>query len=89
MSEKKVCQQCGDLLKDQEAKRCPDIHPCDLRALDRARTEIKTLKISVDKWKDSWFEYRNLVGQLWWHHPAITDDKQREYYQNVISKTNG
>ena len=89
MADKKVCEQCGDVLKDQDAKRCPDIHPCDLRALGKARAEIKKLKTSVDAWKDAWFKSREIIGNLWWHHPAITDDNQREYCQNMTRKTNG
>jgi hypothetical protein len=56
MADKKVCEQCGDNLKDVNAKRCPDIHPCDLRALDRARAEVKKLSASVEAWRDNWYK---------------------------------
>ncbi len=68
MADKKVCLQCGDLLADQNESRCPDIHPCDLRALERARVEIKNLKASVDAWKDAWFKLRDIIGELSWKH---------------------
>lgn len=71
MADKKFCRQCGDVLKDETLSRCPDIHPCDLRALERARAEIKKLKISVDAWKTAWFDIRDTIGWLWWHHPQL------------------
>ena len=67
MADKKVCMQCGDALKDETLSRCSDIHPCDLRALDKARAEIKKLKASVDAWKTAWFDQRSIIGYLCWH----------------------
>lgn len=49
--------------------------------LTRLRQENADLKVSVEKWKDSWFRLRDILGRLWWHHPAIEDDAERAYFQ--------
>jgi hypothetical protein len=71
MADKKVCQQCGDVLQDDNANRCDDIHPCDLRALDKARAEVKKLKTSVDAWKEAWYHQRDIIGWLQVNHPQL------------------
>ncbi len=44
-------------------------------------TEVKKLRQSLTEWKDAWFQLREIIGNLWWHHPAIDNDEQRRYYQ--------
>jgi hypothetical protein len=78
MADKKVCAQCSDVLKDQDAQRCPDIHPCDLRALEKARAEIKKLKASVNAWKEAWFNYRDLVGKILCKYQGMPENKSNE-----------
>lgn len=53
------------------------------------RKETKKLKDSIHEWKygkGGWFELREIIGKLWWHHPAIDDDEKRAYYQHVLSE---
>lgn len=81
----KRCDKCGvplhwDLLT--ELKHDEDI--CLGRQLQQARAEIKKLKASVDAWKDAWFQLREIIGYLWWHHPAISDESQLQQYQNNL-----
>lgn len=77
MAEKiNICDRCGEVI---EAYHFLD--RCEKLELVRAKKEIKTLKESVLSWKDSWFHLREIIGNLWWHHPAIDDDAQRAYYQ--------
>jgi hypothetical protein len=56
------------------------------RELVDNQKEIKKLKESIYEWKygtGGWFELRDIIGNLWWNHPSIKDDSQREYYQSV------
>lgn len=56
----------------------------DLSLRNRVRfleQENQKLKEAILPWKDAWFHCREIIGWLWWHHPAIDDDKQRAYYQ--------
>ena len=48
--------------------------------------EIERLKQEISEWKDAWFHLREIIGWLWWHHPAINDDKQRAYYQSNLNR---
>ena len=45
------------------------------------RQDNEKLKQSQADWKDAWFELREIIGNLWWHHPAIDNDEKRLYYQ--------
>jgi hypothetical protein len=54
---------------------------CEKLELIRARKEIKILKDSVLSWKDAWFHLREIIGNLWFWHPAIDSDTSREYYR--------
>lgn len=36
--------------------------------LTAVRTEIDTLKASVNAWKDAWFQLRDIIGRLSWEH---------------------
>jgi len=49
--------------------------------IDNLISQISKLKTSVSDWKNAWFELRDVIGNLWWNHPAILDDQQRAYYQ--------
>lgn len=48
--------------------------------------ENEKLKKSIDPWKDAWFHLREIIGWLWWHHPAIDNDEQRAYYQTNLNR---
>jgi hypothetical protein len=67
----------------------PAVHDpvqCEKTELLRGRLEIKKLKKSVDEWKDAWFHLREIIGKLWWHHPAIDNDSERAYYQHQLNR---
>ena len=57
---------------------------CRHRQLLTARSEIGKLKASLDAWKDAWFKLRDIIGNLWWHHPAISDERKLAYYQDNL-----
>ena len=67
---------------------------CELETkLFQANKEIKKLTASIHEWKHGkggWFELREIIGNLWWHHPAIDSDDVRDYIRrmnrNMISK---
>lgn len=84
MADKKVCKLCGDVLLD-----FPIIHnivECEKKELLRGRKEIKKLKLDIDLWKDAWYHNRDIIGWLWVHHPAIDNDEQRTYCQNLLTQ---
>jgi hypothetical protein len=54
--------------------------------LIKAEAEILSLKKAVRFWQDAWHEGRDIIGKLWWHHPAIDNDEQRAYYQEALKK---
>ncbi len=54
---------------------------CEKLELINARKEINQLKRSGNEWRDAWYQLREIIGNLWWHHPAINSDEQRAYYQ--------
>jgi hypothetical protein len=76
MAEKRICNLCGEALEDVH-----DLALCEKTELIKGRLEIKKLKASVNSWKDAWYQAREIIGNLWWHHPAITNDNERSYYQ--------
>ncbi len=56
----------------------------DLSLRNRIRffeEQNKKLTEGFGSWKEAWWQLREIIGWLWWHHPAIDDDKQRAYYQ--------
>jgi hypothetical protein len=61
-----------------------DVVLCEKTELLKGRIEIKNLTAAVKSWKDAWYEGREIIGKLWWHHPAIDDDKSRVYYQTNL-----
>lgn len=79
------CQKChAPFLWDTLTN---DIHDDDLcigRQLAQAKKEIQKLKASVDAWKDAYRQLRDIIGWLWWHHPAIASDESRQYYQHNL-----
>ena len=86
--------------KEENCPKCSALYEWDLglphnedrclgRQLISARREIKQLKASVEGWKDAWFHLRDIIGWLWWHHPAIDNDDQRAYYQTVLRSFRG
>ena len=78
---KRDCPLCGEELEDPPAVH--DVAKCEKTELLKGRVTIKKLKASVDDWKDAWYGLREIIGRLWWHHPAIHDDKSRAYYQEA------
>lgn len=82
MAEPKTCRKCSaPLVWDMLTGGYHDDDLCVGRQLLQARAEIKKLKESVDSWKDAWFNCRELLGNLHWHHKAIYNDVERAYYQ--------
>lgn len=79
---KRDCPLCGEELEDAPAVH--DVAKCENTELLKGRETIKKLKESVSSWKDAWFHLREIIGNLWWHHPAIDNDEQRVYYQNHL-----
>jgi hypothetical protein len=80
--ESDFCPKCAapwvwDMLTDGKH----DVDLCTGRQLLTAQKQVKKLKAEVDAWKDSWFHLREIIGKLWWHHPAIDSDQERAYYQ--------
>lgn len=78
MAEKRSCDLCGEVL--EEAPAIHDVAKCEKTELLKGRKEIKRLKASIDSWKDAWYQGREIIGRLWWYHPAIDSDAQRAYY---------
>ena len=83
--------------KDDTCKLCDALLAWDMglphnedrclgRQLLNLRKENKQLKASVKSWQDGWYEGRAIIGWLWWHHPAITNDVQRAYYQENLKQ---
>jgi hypothetical protein len=62
-----------------------DCSTCILEAGLLLRDNQK-LKRSVEEWKESWFQLREIIGELWWHHPAIDNDERRLYYQANLQR---
>lgn len=84
MGEKRHCELCGEPL--EEAPAVHDIVRCEKTELLKGRVEIKKLKASVRSWIDAWYQLREIIGNLWWHHPAISNDEQLRYYQNNLKQ---
>lgn len=78
----RMCSLCGKPL--EYAPEVHDLAKCENTELLKGRVEIKRLRQAVSDWKDAWYEGRENLGTLWWHHPAITNDEQRAYYQNAL-----
>jgi hypothetical protein len=72
------CDNCGLSIKDK-----PHSQEVCFQVL---HAQIDKLKQSVLDWKDAWFSLRTIIGILWWEHPAISDDAQREYYQEMTKE---
>lgn len=71
------------LKKCLDGKVYHDVAKCENTELLKGRKEIKRLKESLASWKDAWFQMREIIGNLWWYHPAIDNDEQRVYYRKV------
>jgi hypothetical protein len=84
MSEKRACPLCGEPVEELPAIH--DVVTCEKTELLKGRKEIKRLRESVNSWRNAWFECRDIIGKLWWHHPAIDNDEQRAYYQEALKK---
>lgn len=82
-SETLLTQQYGD--RDKPNWVCSTCAlQCEVLYL---RKETNKLKASIHEWKygvGGWFELREIIGKLWWHHPAIDSDEARGYYQQVL-----
>ena len=78
------CPLCGDPLEDNPADH--DVVQCEKTELLKGRNEIKKLKQSVNDWKDAWFQLREIIGNLWWHHPALDNDEKLVYYQTTLQR---
>jgi len=85
MASKQVCNLCGEYLEETPAIH--NLAKCERTELLKSRKEIKKLKVSIEFWKNSWHEGRNIIGWLWWNHPAIMNDERLVYYRNQHTKT--
>ena len=83
---KRDCSLCNEPMED--APIIHDIGECEKTELLKGRLQIKKLKGDVKNWQDSWFHLRQIIGNLWWHHPAIDSDAERAYYQNNLKQLN-
>ena len=82
MKEPTHCEDCGYALKwDLLTGGHHDRDLCLGRQFVQVKAENKRLKESVKSWMNAWYELREIIGNLWWHHPAIHDDQKRAYYQ--------
>jgi len=84
MATKRDCSLCNEQMEDAPAVH--DLTLCEKTERLKGRVEIKKLKESVRNWQDAWFNYRDIVGKLHWHHEAIISDEQRVYYQNNLKQ---
>ena len=82
MSKQQVCPFCGEDLEDPPAIHGE--HVCQVTELLNARREVKRLRESIMDWRGGWFQLREIIGDLWWHHKAIDNREQRTYYQNNL-----
>ena len=85
MKKPENCEFCDaplawDLLTDGEH----DKDLCFGRQFLKLKEENKKLKISEKSWRDAWYDVRDILGHLWWHHPAIDSDTERAYYQRNL-----
>lgn len=78
---KENCSKCREPL---------DQHPnplwCLMGEAYYLKQENDSLKKSITSWKDAWYEMRDKLGKLWWHHPALYCDKALAYYRNNLKK---
>lgn len=84
---KRDCPLCGETLEDEPAVH--DVAKCENTELLKGRETISKLRASLHEWKygtGGWFELREIIGKLWWHHPAIDNDDQRTYYQSNLQR---
>ena len=75
------CPYCVTCSRENEIVNKDDP---DLSLTNRIRfleEQNKKLQEGAGSWKEAWWHLREIIGWLWWHHPAIDDDKQRAYYQ--------
>lgn len=81
---KRDCPLCGDVLEDNPADH--DVAKCEKTELLKGRSTITKLKKNLDEWKDAWFQLREIIGNLWWHHPALDNDEKLVYYQANLKR---
>jgi hypothetical protein len=85
--EPKLCDKChAPLHWDMLTDSIHDDNLCVGRQLTQAKAEIKKLKASVEDWRDSWFQLRDIIGRLWWHHPALSSEESLKYYQDNLKR---
>jgi hypothetical protein len=85
MGAQRDCPLCREILEDAPAVH--DLAKCEKTELVKGRKTIKALRASLHEWKygtGGWFELREIIGNLWWHHAAISDDVERSYYQENL-----
>jgi hypothetical protein len=77
------CDLCSEKLpSDFDGKVCAERYPkCIDKQLENELADNKKLKESVLGWRDAWYELREIIGNMWWHHKAIDNDEYRAYCQ--------
>jgi hypothetical protein len=71
----------GKYLDDGDGTR-PGFSLCLEEKEDELKHQSKKLlksDESINKWKKAWFDARENIGWLWWHHPAIEDKTDETY----------
>ena len=74
------------MMKSIKCEVCTKTIKCDKCQLELAYIEIDKLKESIKSWKDAWFNLRDSIGWLWWHHPAINSNDELQYYQKNLER---
>ena len=77
MAEKQACSLCGEHIEDEPAIHDPD--KCAATELLKGRKKIKELKASIESWKEAWYHYREIVGEMAWQHTDYTCPYERKY----------
>jgi hypothetical protein len=85
MKNRQYCDLCGE--EKEDAPAVHDVVRCEKTELLKGRIQIKQLKQSLLDWKGAWFQVRDLLGELWWYHPAIDNEERRAYYQACQQQT--
>jgi hypothetical protein len=78
MTKQQDCPLCGEPIED--APTLHDIVKCEKTELIKGRATIQTLKNSIIFWKEGWFELREKLSEIIWHHPALVDEREHAYY---------
>lgn len=77
---KDICPSC----KEECNPHDHDYKHCMLDQIELLKQENKKLKASVESWKNAWYHCRDIIGKLWWEHPALYCDKSLAFYRKHL-----